>query len=808
MRRAFSSLLLTLVAFTAMAGCAGREPRFDIVPGPIPIPRIWSTIDAPLALGTEGWACVDAAYAEYLRQFTELIRQQATPLVRGFKSERGDRWRNDAPLIERFISRQQSLLETMSVIDAAFIARLETCGLDEAARTRLRHDREIERARVVIEGHGPRVMDLRSLVRAPPGASAAVDALLDDYARSLAAALPPLRDAERARLARLRRTIERLEAEEAQRPAHVRRPSDQLVKVAEAEVAVQVRRALSRVLDLNLGTLEQLRALVTEEQFDLIEARVFAHLETGAGGTAADPLAVWQVEVIAAAASLSPEARAQTRERLARFRERDRALRDALLARLRLGEVVAADDPARADRDVLRKELLSATLGLLPQDEREGLIAIGQANRVDLEATLRRIAPGSADVLLARAPPGVPPTEPEPLGLPEPPGSGAALFLPAPADERWLEGVLERAGARAEAADVARQLWRDQAGAALRTIAPAHEKVGELEKELFSSLSSPGTATRAFDRYMGAIDEERQMIAAAEEALFDALDPLLEPSDPGIRSMLRLERRLERDRIDWRFMPFGDSIGFGSAAGVTAPAVLERVTLDSGERAIALEVLREHLPGLVTESAGFRSEGVATIRRLVSLLARVHAEGNDPEALRAGFPGIAQSARASVERHDHLHRAVIDGVAERLPDRAEELRGAWRRAAYPELFLAERRVEPIVSMIRSTAAGDAALAARVEARLRRSRTELDAAEEEIVSARREARFDQPPNDREAVRDRLREWPELSLTVAKWRGVHARLLRDLAMLVDEERVRAEVDQWMRAEPEGRSYWIAE
>lgn len=808
MRRACLPLLWLLAALAA-GGCAGREQRFDLIPGPLSIRTVWAGVHDPTGLGTEVWACIDAAQDEYLQQYWELLRREATPLVRAFRNEHGDGWRRDPTLMEGLASRQATLIDTLARLDEIFLTRIESCGVPPSQAARLRVDRAIELCRIVIEGHGAAILDLRALIDrgARTAAPPAVQEALDAYAVQLAALLPALRDAERSRLARQARALLRLEAEEQRLSPEERVRSDRLLKDAQAEAAQPVRRALATVLDLNARTVESLRAIMPAELYESIDRRFRETIDLGAGGATGDPAVVWQVELIAASPSLTPEARATVRDRLERFRERDGALRTRLVDALRRGEAVHANHPLRFDRSSLRTELLSATMGHLPKELADRLAAIRNVGTKDFDETVWAIAPGSAESLLARCPAGVRPRELEPETLLQNPDSVSALFLPTAANDLWLRTLLDRCGASTDARTVALQLWSDHAVVALRELERPMERVRELESALGPSLQDPNDAARAFDAYFAAIDQMRQLLTVIEERFFDELEVLLVDVDAPVRERLRLERRLERERIDWRFVPFAELLGYRDGAIVSAPLVLHATVMAPHERAIAEEVLRAHLPGLVSEASGFRGEGMALLRRLFVTLARVSANRGGDQEVRAALPAFAERSRSSVERHASLHRAVIDEVAAALPDRALELRRAWRRAAFPDLFLQERSIPPIVDFAERIARESPETRVAFEARRQRWREAIDRREHIIVEARRAANFERPPVNSGEVRDRLREWPEVAGAVALWNEEHARFLRDLALASSDPRLRALIDAWMRPAPPS-GYWVAE
>lgn len=808
MRRAWLPLLI-LLGTIAAGGCSGRDPRFDLVPGPLSIRAIWATAPKPAGLGAEGWSCVDEAHTEYLRQYQELIVREATPLVRSFRMERGDAWRSDAPLIERYAARQAALIEAIARLDDAFIARIDSCGIEPVWQARLRTDRMIERSRVVIEAYGPPILDLRALAAPSGGATLTPElrAALDHYAVQLAALLPALRDAERLRPARQARALTRLQAENERLAPENQLGRRELDRSAQDEATVPVRRAMAALLDLNVRTVAALRSDMTDEAHAAMSERFDRAIDFGSGSGTGDPAIEWQIEVMASAVIVPPATREAIRERLDRFRERDRAVRARFLEGLRRGEAIKSDDPRRVDRVTLRTDLLDSIQSLLSKEGVDRLTALRSANTTNLETIVRDLAPASAGVLLARCPAALLQSSPAEDELPARPGRAAALFLPTAANEAWIQALLERCGVPDDARTVALQLWSDHAISALKQLERPMEIVQERESALGNSLSDEKQAARAIDAYFASIEEVRSQIAVIEERFFDELDPLLATVDEAARQRLRFERRLARERIDWRFVPFAELMGVGEGATVSAPLVISAVTMDPGERAIADELVRMHLPDLISEANGFRSESLSLLRRLVLMLARIGAEQGGEREIRAALPSLGEHMRASVARHSAAHRAVIDGVADALPARAIELHRAWRRAAFPEVFLPERQVLAIESFARQVSHAKTDGLRGHESRRARWIAALEPREERIVDARRAAIFDAPPASASETRDRLREWPELAAAVALWNEEHARFLRDVALLADDPRLTAQVDAWMRSAAP-TTYWISE
>jgi len=806
-------VLLGVLALTALlaSGCQGREPRFDLIPGPVSIRSLWTAAPDPKVWRAADWECIDAAHREYLRAYSALVARDGTALVRGFKSTRGEEWRNDETAIEQWIARHASLMSALATLDSGFIGGLSECGITEAWIARLQTDREIDRCRVVIEGHGPAIVDLRRFVDRDHHSDARVQAVLGAYAVSLAPRLASLQDAERSRPLRLRRAFLRLESESAAGAGDASkspRTSDEIKIAAEGEAAQPVRRALARVLDLNLSTLEQLLPLLPEQARDALRQRMDSAVDMGLGGAGGDPSFEWQVEVIAHAQSIDSAARAAVNDRLATFRERDRALRDELVSALRRPESAMPLDPLRRRREELRKEVLSQALNALPDADRAILLSLRGASPEDFESKIRQVASSAADWLLSRCPPSFRPQAPESPSLLPDLDSATALFMPAPADERWLARLLDRCSITGDAALVAQQLWRDHAAAALVELEAPHRRTRERESEIGQALRDQEQLAGAIDRWFTAIAEEMRIVEAIETRFLDALDPLLEGVDDRARARIRLERALERECIQWRQMPFSELLGFGSIAFVSAPEVLSSVDLDAGERAIAEEVLIDSLPVLVSEASGFRREGLAMVRRMALAISSLRDDGVDGErAFRATLASAAATVRPSVERHIALHRGVVDQVAELLPARRLELSRRWRRTAYPELFIDDHSVEPIVDLAERVVEDDVQARAAVAAAIARWHAARDADEQLMMIERRAAIVDQPLRARDDIRNVLRAWPSLATAIAVGRETHARLLRDIALAVHDPRVTTAVNDWMRPAPSD-AYWIAE
>jgi len=803
--------LVLLGATLALGGCGGGEPRFDLVPGPISEGVLWlDGRSRPCMLEAEQWACIDELTFVYRRDYLELMRREAVPLVRGFQAVRGDSWRDDATAMERFIAQHRSLIRGIEVLDDGYLAGLERCGLDRGWVDRIRVERQIDRCRFVIEGSGPSLLDLRSLVALREPASAETLEILDRYSGALAEALPGLREVEATRPLRFRREFDRREqAASAQAPGVT--PSKEQRDAWEQEsreaAAVPIRRALARVLDLNLATIEQLRGTLDQESLDALTQRFQQAVDSAHGGVAGDPVLEWQVEIAASSEALNESQRQALAERLRRFRERDRALADGLLQVMRRGEPVSAGDSRRAGRDALRKELLGAALSMLPQPQREELAKIGQIPAAERERLVHQLAPSSAAKLLLGMPLALREDPAHDDELPDRPIEMLAIFLPEPVNEGALTATLDRFELTPDELVVARQLWTDDAMTALRALGPLREATKAAEAAIGPALSDPATIARAIDAYFAAIDRERFLIATAEERYLDALAALARDSDQPTIDRLRWERRLARERIDWRFIFFGDGLGFTPEAAVTAVAVLAASDLEPHDRAVAEALLDRRLPELAAEAGAFRGEGTAAIRRLAVGIARAQGQGSMEEVLPPLLAAIASSVRPSVDRHTALHQAAIDELAEALPHAAMSLRRAWRRSAFPEYFLDDATIDRAVDAAQRRNAGDAVLMAQIRTSIERYAEALDAAEDAIMQARRAATMDGAPSSRNAIRDRLRAWPELAAAVAFRREVQTRLFRELACISGDPALLATVASWTRRPPP-RAFWLYE
>lgn len=802
--------ILVLGALVAAGGCSGPEPRFDLVPGPASVGLLWlEGADGPCSLTAEQWACIDEVASKYRRDFADLIRREATPLVRDFHPIRDESWRRDAPLMERLIARQSSLLRGIEVLDDGFFAGLEACGVDGGWVDRMRVERQIERCRFVIEGIGPSIIDLRDFLPERSKRSSELASVMDRYAVSLAALLPGLRDAERARPLRIRRILDRLESAGAAAPsgeAPTEEQRQQWEQEADEAAAAPVRRELGRLLDLNLATIEQLRSAAPAETFDALLRDFRNATDSAVGGAGISPVIEWQVEVALASPAMSETHRTTLAQRLERFRERDRSLADGLLQAMRRGEPIPCDRQERGARDALRTELLGAALGMLPQAQREQLVQLGNVTGPDLENLVRELAPGKAAWLLERMPASLraPPEDDE---LPGTPSKMAYILLPRSVDEAFLNLTLDRFDLDADQRTVAEQLWRDDAAAALRALDPIGVAAKHAESALGPSLADPGAFGRALDAYFAVLERARGVIAAAEERYLDSLAALVDESDRPLIDRLRWERRLARAQLNWRFMFFGDGMGFTAECGVTAVETLARAEIEPHDRAIAESLLDARLPDLVAEAEAFRGEALAALRRVGVSIARLPDKGQITVELPAILSAAASSVRPSVDRHIGLHQAALQEIADALPQTTLALRRSWRRLAYPEYFTHDRELERAINLSIRRAGGDEAVATRIRLRADQYDRELDDAEEVVMAARRAATVDGPPTDRREVRIRLRQWPELAAAVAFRREVQLRLLRDLACVTTDPALHAMIDAWARREPP-RSYWLYE
>lgn len=798
--------MLALALCTFGAGCAEREQKFDIVPGPIGIHALWSA-PGGCSIERDAWSCIDELLAGYRRDYREVIRRDAT-LVDAFReAKRGD-WRRNTVLMERLLSRQTSLLRSIEQLDDGFFAALPRCGVDATLAARRRVDRRIEVRRAVIEGTGPAVLDLRLLLDPFAPIEPAVDSVLAQYAEQLADLLLPLQEAERWRLVRLRKALEGLEAEAAARGERRSEEAEQArARAANEEASVPIRRSLARVMELNLATLERLHSVLSADQDAALAASFRAVTGAAAGGTGGDPSVEWIVEVASEIEGLPPDLRTTIRDRLERFRTQDAVVAQSLLESMRAGRTIPPGDARHVRRDELRKELIAGALAPLTKEQREKLDSIRNLDDTQKGVVVMTLAPSVAARLMARMPASMRVDPPEPEGIPDRPDEMALVFLPPPADEAWLAQSLDRLELPLEQRTIAEQLWRDDALAALRALAPLHEATKAAESEIGRSLSDPTSARRAIDAYFSAIDRERDVVAVAEERYLDSVASLVPVHERDRVQRLRQERRLARERIHWRFMPFGDGLGFGPEASVTAVDALSRAELEPEERAIAEAMLDSKLEALVEGDRSFRAEGLGAIRRLVVAYANGGDRRNGDERLREALPSIAATVKHSVSQRQGAHLEEVAAMASALGLRGVALRAAWRRAAMPEHFTDDALVRDACTAAQTRTRDDEALASRVRERIQRFESELDAVEEEMMEGRRMVRLDGPARRRDEVQSQLRECSVLAMAVAFRRDAISRLLRDLACMTDDPALRAVADAWMRPKP-NRTSWIYE
>lgn len=789
------------------AGCDAIPQRFDSQP----VPMSTAVLVGPGLHDQPGqWSCVDAAHDAYLREWSQVIADDAAMLserirslnnpLEGAANAPAGNWMNDAALVQSFARRHASTLRRLESLDADLLAAWSTC-LGPAWSDRLealRVDRSIDRWRGVAEGRGSAIIDLRMMVpraAVDPQEAPRIREALRDYARRL----EPL--TKRLAEARLRAPMEAIRIRR-QQEASTGKVDERAVTEA---VQSDLRKPRDAILRLDLEVLDELQASLPQDTIERLREAVVDAADQGRPRYGREMLA----PVTAELTSIEPSARREIREAIAEHEAEDRRLRDRLATLLREDPRAPEVAELRKARAKAREKLNARVVAALPESMRRATKSMQNENVAQLRETLSRILDPAVASRFERE---LPPPEPaapvqrlpirtgsDVLGqlLPSDFASWAAARLPSLAAgdadrEEVIAAMVQDAGER----------WTVELKSSIDRLQPMQKAV----EEGLRSAATLAELQRRLRMAIAELDAARSRLQLIEDPVLADVAALAgrAAADPEVER-LRLERATEFAGLGWRDMPVQTLFRLDREATVDLPSLIDQLDLDEGSRAIADMALVDSAVPLIEAAELLRQACVQSLRGLVLELKRLQLRGVPDAELGPHVGRIVRGAAASItvaaDARIELQRGLVQQIAQAVPpEQARSLRRAYWQRAYPEIFLERRAWETAAERLLEGLRDGGALQAAAEGVLEARERALDETIPELVAARKKWPTDAMNVGPGTLASMDREAPVLGTLLRVREEIDARALRSLASLHgDDEAAWQFLEQWASERP---------
>ena len=737
-------LSLALLAITAW-GC-GRwvETRFDAVPGPVRTRDLATAAAAESApLTPAEWQAVDRVHDAYLTAFDALRAELLVSVVRDARQATADRdaaggLPDDTASVEALARRHRTALGRMRALDERLFSDLgEALTTRPAFVERAMMRRAIDRAAQVHEGlddgtlRRATILDVEPVLESmdlAPAERIAIEPLLIDHRRRLAAAAHSLADADVAYpLAWMEAlaargldpaTIRALR--EAQSTGEERKKAWMQADDANREARLEAGRAraeaMAAVDSANRRTMATLADVLPPDRVAQVAERMLERrtestdstlpaMRLALGALASHP------EVRAGRLPLTARAVAEARRHL-----KDAEREDELRRAQRLAAAVQGTNPDAIAAPALTESIgrLAEQLDLAKQHypaERgtadDGLVdAIDSLDELTATEASQRLAPmlgaRAASQLVARAPRSffrAESAEPEPewrqdLSIAEQlllaPGMDhdsfrrAAGALGARPDDPLVEQVWERHESRRQALETRQRESLQAMEARTMELARGGGEGPEAEDRARALERSLGEYLQAL------LNADAERLAADDETFREVAIVIDMPEGDSRMVLARAISAARRAALPWRRFQQPWLLGplWESDADPLSYALLLREPL---VRDAAVAVVALHATRLQESADAARRAGLESLRDLVVFGMRKQRAGSvgrpedymsDPE-VQAMVRRIADAGRA----RRAVQRQAIESVAAVDPALGAEFMRAWARATFPEFFL-------------------------------------------------------------------------------------------------------------------------
>ena len=665
--------LIALFAVCALAlpACKENPYRFDVVPMPV---GSSSLIRAGYHGDQKSWACIDKIHDEYLTKWQSVVQREMTSIIASiskrsnpFDPRMQGSWMKDVEFMEQLRNRHGTLLSQLSLLDQNLFTQWSDCvGADHAAMIEaISMDRAIACAKSVATPGAPSFVDLREVLtnlKFTTEQRALFDEQMSIYTRAL------------------------LPAANAFAAATIRRPMDG------NDDAINL--AKSKITALNVRTIEMLQGIADQDVVDRFKIG-FVNQESWkpTDWQKAAPLLMVRLP------NLQQTQRVEIAKIVLEWEKEDRELALKIATAMLRGK----DDPrAQLSKDA-RQELLKqrnmAMIKVAGDQYKDSLAPLRKQSGQQLRDSISALLPVDSlnDVFAVLT---LPPPDATPDGWPiRKSAETFALFLP-PDFQSWVESrlrPLQPHGDTETAVSITLlgdsvEAWNKTFQEHLITIKQTEERM----KDVSSTDVSLPEAQRRLRALVSDVDSARNALTKIEDDTIAELAAVLglDPSDPRVER-LRIERVVAAANIDWRKIPMGSLLKIDREATIDLPTAFAQAQLSPEAGAITDSAIIDAAVPLVESSDRLRTCTIDALRSFVLNVKKISLEYKFEEENQALgeelFHELLTSANKSVEasaraRIDIQHGILQDTCSALPDDDARELKQAYWRFAYPEIF--------------------------------------------------------------------------------------------------------------------------
>ena len=665
--------LIALFAVCALAlpACKENPYRFDVVPMPV---GSSSLIRAGYHGDQKSWACIDKIHDEYLTKWQSVVQREMTSIIASiskrsnpFDPRMQGSWMKDVEFMEQLRNRHGTLLSQLSLLDQNLFTQWSDCvGADHAAMIEaISMDRAIACAKSVATPGAPSFVDLREVLtnlKFTTEQRALFDEQMSIYTRAL------------------------LPAANAFAAATIRRPMDG------NDDAINL--AKSKITALNVRTIEMLQGIADQDVVDRFKIG-FVNQESWkpTDWQKAAPLLMVRLP------NLQQTQRVEIAKIVLEWEKDDRELALKIATAMLRGK----DDPrAQLSKDA-RQELLKqrnmAMIKVAGDQYKDSLAPLRKQSGQQLRDSSSALLPVDSlnDVFAVLT---LPPPDATPDGWPiRKSAETFALFLP-PDFQSWVESrlrPLQPHGDTETAVSITLlgdsvEAWNKTFQEHLITIKQTEERM----KDVSSTDVSLPEAQRRLRALVSDVDSARNALTKIEDDTIAELAAVLglDPSDPRVER-LRIERVVAAANIDWRKIPMGSLLKIDREATIDLPTAFAQAQLSPEAGAITDSAIIDAAVPLVESSDRLRTCTIDALRSFVLNVKKISLEYKFEEENQALgeelFHELLTSANKSVEasaraRIDIQHGILQDTCSALPDDDARELKQAYWRFAYPEIF--------------------------------------------------------------------------------------------------------------------------
>ena len=215
-------------------------------------------------------------------------------------------------------------------------------------------------------------------------------------------------------------------------------------------------------------------------------------------------------------------------------------------------------------------------------------------------------------------------------------------------------------------------------------------------KEVGSPDISVPEAQRRLRALVSEVDSARNALTKIEDDTIAELAAVLglDSSDPRVER-LRIERVVAAANIDWRKIPMGSLLKIDREATIDLPTAFAQAQLSPEACAITDSAIIDAAVPLVESSDRLRTVTIDALRSFVLNAKKMTLEykfdesnqATSEELLHEMITSATKSVDASARARVEIQHGILQDTCSALPDDdARELKQAYWRFAYPEIF--------------------------------------------------------------------------------------------------------------------------